>query len=289
MPLLPGVSVELTGEGGAFKTVTDGEGKYSFADLAPGNYSLTIFAPDGLWPLKDERKFTIAAKACASYSASFSKRSGVSGRLLDETGAPVAKRSVGIVPEDEIEGDRQRDVRWAETKEDGTFEFEGLAPGRYYLGYRIDRISERDSPYPPTYFPGVTDVASAAAVEVIEGRSLDKLDFQLAPPMREREIRGKVVFRDGKPARDANICLRDEFSAIANCLAKEPFVRSNGEFAITVREGLKYQIRAYINHADGHQEHAEPIDIPAIGTVKNLKIVISEPNGSCSKCIKLIN
>ena len=44
---LPGVTVTLSGPGGTQSTVTDKTGAYSFSDLTPGVYSLTVTPPTG--------------------------------------------------------------------------------------------------------------------------------------------------------------------------------------------------------------------------------------------------
>jgi hypothetical protein len=58
---------------------------------------------------------------------------------------------------------------------------------------------------------------------------------------------------------------------------------AKGQFTFTLPNNLRYLIRAHVSQMTG-QRHAEPIEVSANGDVSNVKLVITEANGSCEKC-----
>jgi hypothetical protein len=51
---------------------------------------------------------------------------------------------------------------------------------------------------------------------------------------------------------------------------------------------MKYLVRAHVNvgGVGSGQRHAKPVEVPANGDVNGIKLVISEPNGNCEKCLR---
>ena len=137
------------------------------------------------------------------------------------------------------------------------------------------------NPYPKTFYPGTQNLENAATIIILEGQVLKNLDFRLPPQMTERKIEGIVVFPDGKPVANAHIIVEEgEYRDDGGVAESGP----DGRFSLTVFRGLDYKLRAYVSFTSGEQRHAEPINIPTKGNIKNFKIVISEPGGSCAKC-----
>lgn len=282
---IPGVQLTIAGPSGTFEAKTDEEGKYNFEGLLPGEYLLKMKPPAGLSLGRTEQKLKVVAKACTIYNTSFTKQTSVSGRVLDSEGRPPAKTAVALVPIEEINKPLQSDIRWIDTDENGYFSTKMIAPGRYYLGFRIDRISGRDLDFPATFYPGTGDINKAAVFTIGEETVLENLDFQLLPKFTNRRIEGTIVFPDGKPVANPYLCPKEITGASIHCGGSN-FVVKDGKFSFDLIDGLEYKLRVHVDLPTGGQKHAEPVAIPRNGSVKDIKLVVSENGGTCSKCIR---
>ncbi len=286
-PPLPNIRLTIEGNGKNFEATTDISGKFSLENLASGNYIVRLLAPDGFYPYKSEQTVKIHEKGCAVIDFSLAADTSVSGRVFDENGAPAAEVKVNLISVEQINERYQKDKHFIYTDEDGRFTFRTIPSGKYYLGFRLDRSGELKAAYPRTFFPGTQNLEEATMITISEGQTLENYNFQLPAKLTGRKIEGIVAFPDGKPVPDARICLEEiEYAEESGCDGGDGKVEANGHFSFTRLNGLRYLIRAHVSNPDGKQRHAEPIEIPANGNIGNLKLVISEPNGRCEKCIQ---
>ncbi len=88
---------------------------------------------------------------------------------------------------------------------------------------------------------------------------------------------------DGKPVAKARLCIEEvEYSESSSC-RNGIETDAKGQFSYTLMNNLRYLIRAHIT-IQTNQRHAEPVEIAANGDVSDVKLVITEANGSCEKC-----
>jgi hypothetical protein len=132
----------------------------------------------------------------------------VFGRAQKPDGEPIGYLSVQLFYSDISEGRRRvLPMNSAQTNDDGEFRIPGLKPGTYYLqaGPRnaptwigAPGQRAREAGYRPVFFPGGSDLASAAPLEVSPGQQVEA-DLSLNPdPVFQ--ISGTV---SGLPANDA--------------------------------------------------------------------------------------
>jgi len=286
-PPLPDILLTLEGNGKTYEATTDMKGEFRIADLTAGSYTLRLLAPKGFYPFETEQKIKVYEKGCAAADFSLSVNTSLSGRISDEKGAPPGEIKVDLVPVEQINEPYQKDKHAAFTDEAGRFTFRTIPPGRYYFGIRFQHWEPKFA-YPRTFYPGTQELNEAATVTISEGQVLENYDFQLPAKLSERKIEGIVVYPNGKPVQDAHIG-SEEVEYTENSTASysgDGKTEANGRFSLTRLNGLRYLIKAYVSNADGKQRHSEPIEIPADGAVTNLKIVITEANGNCDKCLR---
>jgi hypothetical protein len=167
-PAAAGVPVEL----GPYRTTTDGEGRFAFRHVAPGDYPLAV-APQGV---------------PASFAAGAPQRVAVAARR--RRAANLALTPLGVVS-GEVYLDRNNDGRKDEdeglsgvilrlddlataSREDGTFEFLDVTPGSHRLRVDPDRL--------PT---GVAlSIPSALDLGLPAGGSLERVQFRLVEKKR---------------------------------------------------------------------------------------------------------
>ncbi len=286
---MSGLRVSVEGSGGKFESLTDSKGEFRLTGLPAGSYKVRPAVPEGFWPAHSESKVVLKDKGCAVVYFSLQLNTSLSGRVLNESGGPASKIMVDLVPASQINEPHQRNNRFVQADEEGRFEFRSVPAGEYLLGVRLSRISEPSFPYPRTFYPGTQLLSEAQPITISEGQSLEGYTLQLLSKLVPRKIEGVIVWPDGTPVPNARICFEEvEYSESSLCFGGDAKVTEDGRFSFTAFEGLRYLVRVHVNTGGpgSGQRHAEPVEVPATGSINNLKLVITEPNGNCAKCLR---
>ncbi len=216
-------------------SMTDGDGRYEFHDLAAGEYFMSvgksgfIAAPrDGDAPASSvkigegerARRDFVMVRACA-----------IAGRVLDEYGEPIPDVPVRVL---------QRRFAWGSglrlgyaggyqtTNDLGQYRVYGLQPGNYYVTatprdsgtfggmYGTGAPEQTDrSGYAQSYYPGTTSLADAVPVRVAIGQDAMNVDFALTPT-RTARVSGTIVDSQGRPATRGSVSLRQIVPGLEN-------------------------------------------------------------------------
>jgi hypothetical protein len=181
------------------------------------------------------------------------------------------------------------------TDAEGRYQVKGLKPGEYSVQAefpaelstypaRKARVPERGcAEVDFTYYPDVSNVRDARVFTLKAGERIEGLDFVMPPQLTSRTIEGVVVWPDGRPVPNAGIItmISDYSYGIAYGLAA---TEEAGRFSAKLFNGLSYWVNALVNLPGGKQMHAEPLDVPRSGDIKDLKLVVNSPMGSCERC-----
>jgi hypothetical protein len=141
------------------------------------------------------------------------KPTGITGRVLDASGAPVEGALVSVLHPDTTRayGFVPVSVQLkAETDVDGRYVLDGLRPGEYYViavprNPPFDRASRPNrAGHANTFHPGATRVADAARVRVAVG--LTTAGITLAPA-KLAAVSGVVMGSSGQPAANVKVGL----------------------------------------------------------------------------------
>ncbi len=163
-------------------------------------------------------------------------QSVIMGRVVDEDGEPLSSISVQTVRQVYSRGRSEWVPTGAATTNDlGEYRLHGLAPGRYFLiaTNRVNRVRS-DEGYPPLYFPGALDPASATPIELNPGGIHSGADFMLRRVQTGR-IRGRVT---GSSGRRVAVTLMPSTGSFARF--------SPGERASTVDSEGNFEIRGVL-------------------------------------------
>lgn len=185
---LKGVKVWLEGDGRR-EAATDDEGRYEFAGLPAGTYTVRAEFPGRFDAGEPPPTLKAAGRECFAVNLSARRRGRVAGRLLDAEGRPVVYAPISLVaadaPAEEILSADHAAWSFSLTDERGRFDFSGLAPGRYLLV--VNRADGRRLPngddikLPRLFYPGVPDITQAAVLTVGERRPEREYEFRLPP------------------------------------------------------------------------------------------------------------
>jgi hypothetical protein len=282
-PPLQNIRLTFLGNGNSYEALTDEKGEYRLSNLAAGEYKMRVKVPEGMWGFEKEQTIKIPDKGCAVTYTALATKTFLSGKIQTDEAAPAAKIAVNLIPVEQIGERYQKDTYFAYTDEQGRYLFKEIPAGTYYLGIRLDRSGDPDLSYPRTFYPGTTDLQNAAPITITEGQVIENFDFALGKKLTTRKIRGVVLMPDGKPVAKARLCIEEvEYSESSSC-RNGIETDAKGQFSYTLMNNLRYLIRAHIT-IQTNQRHAEPVEIAANGDVSDVKLVITEANGSCEKC-----
>lgn len=187
--------------------VTSEDGKFEFAGLPAGKYSLEGSKSGFVSSFYDEHdQFSTAIATGASLDTEnlvlrLAPEAVITGKILDETGEPIQRATVTLYYDDHSAGSGEiHQVRSAQTDDQGIYEISPVKPGTYFLsasatpwyavhpGSEVERQAAAagtfdrslDVAYPLTYYADVSDSDTATPIPV-GGAERVEVDVHLAP------------------------------------------------------------------------------------------------------------
>ncbi|HYO63379.1 MAG TPA: carboxypeptidase regulatory-like domain-containing protein [Pyrinomonadaceae bacterium] len=277
---LDGVEVVVAGGGREAKARTDAEGNFRVFGLPPGAYDVRVRTPTELRHLYEPpaRQLQVAPGRCSVAEFVVTSLSTLSGRVVDDAGAPARATRLSLVPLD-AEG---REVKPAEgsietyTNDEGRYKFDHLSPGRYRVAVNPGgQPGSYDPPFPRVFLPGVSDPARAAVVNVSEGEAYEAEEFRLPPRLVAREIVGAVVTPDGTPVPRALLSLEfteREWSETTSAADE------HGRFRLKAFKGFRYLVTAEVRTQDAGgrwvARHSTPVEVTVGETNEPVRLVV---------------
>lgn len=145
----------------ALRTETDAEGAFAFDDQPVGRYRVALDLPETLIAAVPAIEVDLRSRqACADASFHIWHNGRLAGRVVDAAGAGVAGASVGVLSAARV-NDRWMRVKDTVSSSDGSFEVDGVPPGRYLLGINLQRLPRSLQVAPRIFYPGTLDPADA--------------------------------------------------------------------------------------------------------------------------------
>ena len=217
---LPGIKVRVEGNGTTLETTSSKWGQFSFTLPGPGQYKVSAYVPYATsgFTFADDVFLQRHARpdlTTFSYDLNLKKNechylelnifeqdpratATVSGRVIGASGQPVMEAAVQLVNTVDTGQDYVAIVR------DGSFTFDRVGPGEYYLALNHKEPSFDDR-YPTSYYPNATTVGDATKILVKQGASVEDLTLQIGPQRKGRRISGVVAWPDGREPEDLQL------------------------------------------------------------------------------------
>jgi hypothetical protein len=229
------------------QTVTDENGRFSFTDLEPGPYQITVLKA-GYVPLAADALPTywlVAGQTLDVATVSLQKTGAIAGRILDPSGEPLVDVNVKAMKPG---GTAVASAAISRTNDLGEFRVFGLPPGEYIIvaspqPFGLDSLLASTALVLSTYYPGTADAATAQALMVGAGETVGGIEFRIltAPTFK---VSGVVVDDRGRPIAGATIRLAGDSRAsggIAAGIIGDGRSDAAGKFSIgNVRSGAYY-------------------------------------------------
>ena len=278
-----GAKILIRKENKSFETTPDKDGYFSVAVAGPGAYTVRVMVPSA-FIVRPDNEFVDKVEATDAlttieYKAEVQKNqchyrqidlhpvdlhatAEVSGSVVNRSGRPVGNAYVRLL--DALSSDR---YDYTKTEADGSFKFEGVAVGEYFLALNPDNDApgENDPPYGSAFYPNAADKSGATKIVVVEGAKLENLTLRVGRPWKARMVSGKVVWPDGTPAPNVYLSLSNAGRHVRGLKADE-----KGKFSFEAYNDFAYFIEATAWGA--RQGKSGRVEVPAKPT--NLTLVL---------------
>jgi hypothetical protein len=298
--------VIVSGEGGQvetaltnnlfFKVKVAGSGRYSVRLVFPfevyvsASSDTKIVDPEGT----TVEYFVNLREGECDYREVLIKKGGsatVSGVALDGNGLPVPGLLLQLQPYNQDGNFSDLTQKLARADEQGRYTFTNVAGGRYVLGVNLEGTPALSTPYPKTFFPGVSDFHQATVLEIKKGQQLSIGPFQIPPKLAKRKITGRLIWGDGKPVTRSHNDPPNLSQAILYLLSPVslqtivPFdsegnkitMDADGNFSFVGYEGYEYIVHAHAFKDKDKPFHSSPVKLKIPADPKPLILILSEP------------
>jgi hypothetical protein len=188
---LSGAMVRLYGGGQGFTATTDLGGRYTFSNLAAGEYYVYASNPGFLQTYYGEERHDVGMRSIpiadgaevTTVDMRLPRGGSISGTVYDDKGKPARRKFMRIRHED---GTVPALPALAATDDDGRYRIAGLPPGRYVLlaNFTTDGLWR-------VFYPNGESNADAALIELGAGENLTGVDLH-ARPRATAPITGQV-------------------------------------------------------------------------------------------------
>ena len=215
-------------------TSTNVRGEYEIKELPAGRYQVRVQRSGYLPMLHGQRRSTepgrpldvAEGQVLEKLDFALPRAAVISGRVIDETGEPVAGVSVWAMRQEYFRG-RRRVVpagAQATTDDTGQYRLLSVSPGQYLLMAMLRETWKALRPgsgqagpelqtfgYARTFFPGTARTADATHVKVAAGQEVASIDFALVAA-RAGAISGTATGPDGAPLAGARVSFSIELT-----------------------------------------------------------------------------
>lgn len=282
---VPDVVVHAVSAKKTVTTRTANDGTYEFKDLPNGTYTLTPELQmhwaydDHRFPHQFERN--VFDGSCRDVDFHLHPSTRLKGQVTTPPGQAfgfipelryVLLQEVVAIPID-LQNTNAHSGTGAYTDENGRFDIWPIPPGDYYVGLNITSSPTPNSPYAPTYYPGVTDKKAARVVHIDEGET-KYIKFPLPDFAQKRVVHFVAIGLDGKPLRKVRVQWEDLQHPGDAINTVDVDLDANGSGAMNVYSGFTYHLHASYVWLYRTTWCAEPVLVPAGSEPVNVRFVM---------------
>ena len=194
---LPGAKVIARGDSGSLTTTTDPSGAFSLAPVKPGKYDMNAEFPG--YQITWNPQIAVQERTCGYVSLRMGAAGVLSGIVVDKNGRPVGGVKLDLA---QMLGKEESfpPIHHESTRADGSFRYADIPEGDYLIGVNLESQPDVDTPYAPTFAPGVADRDRARILHLAPGQKLSGIRLHLPARMRLRTVHVQVKWPDGRSA-----------------------------------------------------------------------------------------
>jgi len=263
-------------------TQTTEKGTFEFQGLPPGKYKINPELPGGLdfdHEYPEHYQAEVSGGACAEISFHLQPVTRIRGRLILPPDAPDRTIEVVALPV-QLKKINQFSGKYAFTDENGRFELWPLPPGDYYLGVNINNSPKEDTPFPPTYYPGVISQKAAHIIHLDEGQ-IKEVELPLPELAVPRTVHFVAIGLDGKPMKHIYI-QREDLRHLGDAASYVNVdLDENGAGSMIVYAGFAYHLHG--SEFRGNRDWcAKPVVISPGTESISVRFVMNRTSDNCN-------
>lgn len=260
------------------RAITDQEGFYRIANIAPGTYEVMPVAPAFVPsdPREQRGKTVLVGEDENVENINFTLMRGgvITGRVTDADGRPVIQQQVSIYRAadfDQRRGQRPPTVYaagGAPTDDRGIYRVFGLLPGSYKVsvGRGEDTFGgsfgATRSNYTQVFHPDATDQTKATVIEVGEGSEAENVDISLGRALQTFTMSGRVVDGEkGLPVPNVRLTMQRHVGQRLEYVSTVFVSNSHGDFVAPGLIAGKYTVGMFSNENSGLRTEPLTVDI----------------------------
>jgi len=264
----------------SYSTSTDASGKFAMKDIESGKYLLTVMRNGFVTttygsrgPFRPGTTISLSrGQNLKEVNFRLTPHGVVTGRIVDEDGEPVASARVQLMTYRYQQARKTLMPSGAGNTDDlGEYRIFGIAPGKYYLsataanqmsGFAQDRSAAPppEEDYVPTYYPGTTEIATAAQLNVTPGGQLRDITLRLSKA-RTVHVKGHVTYSVTGNQRVV-IYLQPRALGMLGGMGLRPTqVDAKGDFDIRGVAPGQYSLTAMVNDGSKSYQGRLQIDV----------------------------
>jgi protocatechuate 3,4-dioxygenase beta subunit len=280
----------------SYSTATDAAGRFTMKDIEPGKYRMTVtrngfvtMAYGARGPTRPGTTLALdRAQKLKDVNFRLTPHGVIAGRILDEDGEPLPFVSVQLVQFQYRQGRQQMNMTAGSgtTNDLGDYRIFGVAPGKYYLrasaratgnlGLYATQIrsanGQPEEDFVPTYYPGTTNTANAAPIEVASGALVSGINFTLSK-MATVHIKGSIANIPAAGRRQIQVMLLPRNQPFFGGL-RPNFVDAKGNFDLPGVAPGQYMLSASMNDGGRTYSASIPVDV-GNSNLENINLTIS--------------
>jgi hypothetical protein len=242
---LPNIQLKLRSKDDRFASSTGPDGVYTFYDLHAGEYQYTADLParfefsqktlkGGLPP------FRIPTGACYEYNVNALPTGKIHGSVLGADGRPLKLASVELYRADRYEDSKPGLWGFQGGASSKGFEFDHIGAGEYILVFNRMNRMDPNSPYPRSFYPGVSEQAETKVIKMKDGQQLLNANIKLRQGYPTRRVKVELKWEDGRPPGEVTVMGKAEQGG-------NPAAEKIGEglYEFTILENTHYTFSAW--------------------------------------------
>jgi hypothetical protein len=168
--------------------LTEGDGTFEFADVPAGTVNLNVrkpgfFTVQAIQSPRAQATFAVVGPDQAPVVVKLVPEGVISGHIRGDNAEPIEGFPVQLLAERVENGRKTRAMlQGARTNDEGEFRIAGLQPGKYFVFMGpstqpefglLPGVQTRARGYPAAFYPGVSEMSGANAVEVAAGQRVE--------------------------------------------------------------------------------------------------------------------
>lgn len=291
------VTIQTQEPGVRRSTTTDADGRYEFAELPAGRYTINANKAGFVTLQYGQRRPTEPGTpvqiadggSTGGLDLALPRGSVITGRLTDEFGEPIAGAQVQAQRYGyQADGQRRLFPSGFTTSDDlGNFRVYGLMPGEYVIRAEARSAmmmmttgpavgSDMTEGFAATYYPGTPSASEAQAVTVGLGQEASA-PFSMNA-IRLARVTGTVIDSSGRPVAGAALMLRSSDVSSGVFFTSGGQTMADGSFVLGAVPPGEHMIEVRPSPRSGEQAEFGRADVSVAGaSVSGVRIVTGRP------------